>query len=103
LSISKLNWKQPIEIQSCWDMKVILRYRYLFNLPFSAIKIDEPPRHSQGAESPWSEQLKVRLNPPTSKGTTASKPPTSGQGHDPEKPIGIPSGHSIHETLARMQ
>lgn len=76
-------------------MKVILRYRYLFNLPFSAIKIDEPPRHSQGAESPWSEQLKVRLNP--------SKPPTSGQGHDPEKPIGIPSGHSIHETLARMQ
>lgn len=88
-------------------MKVILRYRYLFNLPFSAIKIDEPPRHSQGAESPWSEQLKVRTTEaplkPTSKGTTASNPPTSGQGHDPENPIGIPSGHSIHETLARMR
>ena len=75
LSISKLNWIQPIEIQSCWDMEVILRYRYLFNLPFSAIKIDEPPRHSQGAESPWFEQLKVRLNPPLKAPPLPNLPP----------------------------
>ena len=81
-SISKLNWKQPIEIQSCWDMKVILRYRYLFNLPFSAIKIDEPPRHSQGAESPWSEQLKVRLNPPL-KAPPLPTPPPAGKDMTP--------------------
>ena len=63
-------------------MKVILRYRYLFNLPFSAIKIDEPPRHSQGAGSPWSEQLKVRLNPPL-KAPSLPTPPPAGKDMTP--------------------